>query len=140
MCRIPKFVKFAKFGSCQTATGAMSGYCTEQFLLELLRYASGIQGFPHSSVSKASACSAGDPGSIPGSGRSSGEGNSNPVQYSCLENPMDRRVWQATVHGGTRVGHSLATESQAVQHTLSNFLSFYFEMIFTVRVWNENYC
>jgi len=40
-----------------------------------------------------------DLGSIPGSGRSSGEGNGNPLQYSCLENPMDRGAWWATVHG-----------------------------------------
>ena len=46
-------------------------------------------GFPHSSVSKESAFNAGDPGSIPASGRSPGEGNGNPLQYSCLENPMD---------------------------------------------------
>ena len=56
-------------------------------------------GFPGSSVNKESACNVGDPGSIPGSGRSSGEGNGNRLQYSCLENPMDRGVWQATVHG-----------------------------------------
>ena len=56
------------------------------------------------------ACNAGDPGSIPGSGRSSGEGNSNPLQYSCLENPMDRGAWKATVHGVTRVRHNLATK------------------------------
>ena len=48
---------------------------------------------------KASACNAGDPGSIPGSGRSPGEGNGNPVQYFCLENPMDRGAWEAAVHG-----------------------------------------
>ena len=48
---------------------------------------------------KASAYSAEDPGSIPGSGRSPGEGNGSPLQYSCLENPMDRGAWQATVHG-----------------------------------------
>ena len=47
----------------------------------------------------ASACNAGDPGSIPGSGRSPGEGNGNPLQYSCLENPMARGAWWATVHG-----------------------------------------
>jgi len=51
---------------------------------------------------KASACNAGDPGSIPGLGRSPGEGNGNPLQYSCLENSMDRGVWQATVHGVTK--------------------------------------
>ena len=49
--------------------------------------------------SKASAYNAGDPSSIPGSGRSPGEGNSNPLQYSCLENPVDRGAWRATVHG-----------------------------------------
>ena len=47
---------------------------------------------------KASAYNEGDPGSIPGSGRSPGEGNDNPFQYSCLENPMDRGSWRATVH------------------------------------------
>ena len=48
---------------------------------------------------KASAYNAGDPGSIPGLGRSPGEGNGNPLQYSCLENPMDRVAWRATVCG-----------------------------------------
>ena len=67
-------------------------------------------GFPHSSVGKESACNAGDPGSIPGSGRSPGEGNGNPLQYSCLENPIDRGAWQATVHETARVGHDLVTK------------------------------
>ena len=48
---------------------------------------------------KESAWNMGDPGSIPGSGRSPGEGNGNPLQYSCLENSVDRGAWQATVHG-----------------------------------------
>ena len=52
-----------------------------------------------SSVGKESACSAGDPGSIPGSGRSPGEGNGKPLQYPCLENLMDRGAWWAAVHG-----------------------------------------
>ena len=56
-------------------------------------------GFPGGSDGKASACNAGDPGLIPGSGRSPGEGNGNPLQYSCLENFMDRGAQQATVHG-----------------------------------------
>ena len=55
--------------------------------------------FPCSSVDKESACSAGDPGSIPGLGRSLGEGNGNPLQYPCLENLMDRGAWWAAVHG-----------------------------------------
>ena len=56
-------------------------------------------GFPGGSEVKASACSVGDLGSIPGSGRSRGEGNGTPLQDSCLENPVDGGVWWATVHG-----------------------------------------
>ena len=59
-------------------------------------------GFPSGSDSEESACNAGDPGSIPGLGRFLGEGNGNPLQYSCLENPMDREAWWATVHGVTK--------------------------------------
>ena len=55
--------------------------------------------FPGGSEVKASASNVGDQGSIPGSGRSPGEGNGNPLQHSCLENPMDRGAWWATVHG-----------------------------------------
>ena len=55
--------------------------------------------FPGASDDKESACNAEDPGSIPGLGRSPGEGNDSPLQYSCLENPMDRGAWRATVHG-----------------------------------------
>ena len=55
--------------------------------------------FPGGSEGIESASSAGEMGSIPGSGRSPGEGNGNPLQYSCLENSMDRGAWQATVHG-----------------------------------------
>ena len=51
---------------------------------------------------KESACDAGDLGSIPGLGRSLGEGNGNPLQYSCLEKPMDREAWEATVQGFTK--------------------------------------
>ena len=59
-----------------------------------------LLGKPGGSDSKESACNAGDLGSIPGSGRSPGEGNGNPFQYSCLGNPMDRGAWRGTVHGG----------------------------------------
>ena len=58
-----------------------------------------LRGFPGGSEGKASACNVGDPDSIPGSARSPGEGNGHPLQYSCLENPMDRGAWRATVHG-----------------------------------------
>ena len=64
---------------------------------------------PGGSVSKESACNAGDPGSTPGWERSPREGNGNPLQHSCGENPMDRGAWRATVHGVTRVGHDRAT-------------------------------
>ena len=56
-------------------------------------------GFPGGLDGKESACNAGDPGSILGLGRCPGEGNGHPIQYSCLENPMDRGAWWAIVHG-----------------------------------------
>ena len=65
--------------------------------------------FPGGAEVKASACNVGDLGSIPGLGRSPGEENGNTLQYSCLENPMDRGAWWATVHGSQRVGHDWAT-------------------------------
>ena len=58
--------------------------------------------FPGGSAGKASAYNAGDLGSIPGSGRSPGEGHGNPLQYSCLQNPMDRGAWQTAVYGATK--------------------------------------
>ena len=73
------------------------------------------QRLPGSLDGKASAYNAGELGSIPGSGRSPGEGNGNPLQYSCLENPMDRGVWWATVHA--------VAKSQA---QLSDFSSLHF--------------
>ena len=65
----------------------------------IITYISLCLGFPCGSDNKESACSAGDPDLIPGLGKSPGEGNGNPLQYSCLENPMDRGAWRATVHG-----------------------------------------
>ena len=85
----------------------MEKYCL-CFFNTLSRF---VIGFLHSSVGKESARNAGDLGSIPGLGRSSGEGNGNPPQYSCLENPMDRGAWQS-VHGVARVGHDLATKRE----------------------------
>ena len=61
-----------------------------------------LLGFPGGSEVKASACNVGDLGSIPGLGRSPGEGNGNPLQYSHLENPMDGGAWWATVHRVTK--------------------------------------
>ena len=61
-------------------------------------------------MSKESVSNAEYPGLILGLGRYSGEGNGNPLQYSCLEDPMNKGAWKATVHGVTRVGHDLATK------------------------------
>ena len=67
-------------------------------------------GFPGGSVVKNLPANAGVGSSIPGLGRSPGEANGNPLQYSCLGNPMDRGAWWATVHGVARVRHDLATK------------------------------
>ena len=69
-------------------------------------------GFRSGSDGKESACNVGEPGSIPGSGRSPGEGNVNLLQYSCLENSMDRGVWRVTVHGAAESWTGLRTEQQ----------------------------
>ena len=85
--------------------------CEYYYLISKRQRANGLQGetlgldfiwskdFSAGSDSKESACNIGDPGSIPGSGRSPGEGNGNSLQYSQLENSMDRGAWQFTVHG-----------------------------------------
>ena len=75
---------------------------------------------PCGSDSKASALNAGDLGSIPGSGRFSGEGNGNPLQYSCLENPMGGRAWKATVQGVSK------SWTQLNEFTSLHFISFTF--------------
>ena len=64
--------------------------------------------FPGGAEVKGSACSVGDLGLIPGSGRSPGDGNGNPLQYSCLENPMDGGAWWATVHGVSNIQTQLS--------------------------------
>jgi len=69
-----------------------------------------IWDVPGGSICKESACSAGDLGLIPGSGRSPGEGNGNPLQYSCLGNPKDREALQTSFHGVAEVGHNLVTK------------------------------
>ena len=84
----------------------MSASPTNQPVLVLIII---FQGFPGGSEVKASASNAGDPGSVSGFGRSPREGNGNPLQYSCLENPIDRGVQQATVHGVARAGHDVLT-------------------------------
>ena len=72
--------------------------------------------FSGGSDGKESACNAGDPASIPGLGRSPGEEIGNPLQYSCLENPLDRGAWQVTVHGLQRV-----RQTEQLTHTVCTF-------------------
>ena len=86
-------------------------------LLYFLHFPGGLNG-------KASASNEGDPGSVPGSGRSAGEGNGNPLQYYCLENPMYRGAWEATVHGvaksRTRLSDFTFTFHSSCSHTCSS--------------------
>ena len=94
---VVNFIYYACLGigasTCLLRTSIHSAYVEH-----LLR----VWGFPGDSDDKESACNLGNPGLIPGSGKSSGEGNGNPLQYSCLENSMDRGAWQAIVHGVTK--------------------------------------
>ena len=76
------------------------------------------KGFPSGTSSKEPDCyagAAGDGGLIPELGRVPGGGHGNPLQYSCLENLIDRGAWQATVHGIIRVGHDLATKERQTE-------------------------
>ena len=72
------------------------------------------QGFPGGSDGEESACNAGNLGLIPGLGRSSGGGSGNPLQYSCLENFMDRGPWQAIVHGVAKSQTRLSDKQQQI--------------------------
>ena len=86
-----------------------------------------VMDFPGSSAGKESACNEGDPGTLPGSERSPGEGIGYPLQYSCLENSMDRGAWQATVHGVTKSWTQL---SSSAQHRLSDVFSSRDELLY----------
>ena len=85
-------------------------------------------GFPEGLVSKESTCNAEDLGLIPGSGRSPGERNGNPLQYSCLENPMDKGAWRVTVLGSQRVKHSWVTNT----HSIPMCVCVYIHLIFFI--------
>ena len=78
-----------------------------------------IWGFPVGSDGRESACNAGDLGSIPGSGRYPGEGNGNPLQYACLENPKDRRPWLAYCPWGHKESDMTELPTHTYTHTQS---------------------
>src|SRR5574337_514196 len=95
-----------------------------------------IPGFPGGTPQKNLPANPGDTrtaGSIPGWGRSPGEGNGNPLQYSCLENPVDGGDWWAAVHGVSRVGHDIETKPQPpplLIHTFKlNYINKYFKSL-----------
>ena len=83
----------------QLGLGAEAYLMCISFRLKLKGFLWHLGGFPGDSYGKEFSCNARDPSSVPGLGRSLGERNGNPLQYSCLENPMDRGAWWATVHG-----------------------------------------
>ena len=87
--------------------------------------------FPGGSEVKASACNSGDLGLIPGSGSAPGEGNGNPLQYSCMENPMDRGAWWATVH--------VVAKSQARLGDLTYLLTYYYYIILIQHLLRAKY-
>ena len=88
--------------------------------------------FPGGSDSKESACSAGDPGSIPGWGDSPGGGHGNLLQYSCLKNPTDRGAWRATVHGVAKSWHM--TEHACTFISLSMMSSGFILLVSGIRI------
>ena len=94
---VMNFIYYACWG-IEASTCFLRTFIHSANIEHLLR----VWGFSGGSDGKESACNVGDPGLIPGSGRSSGEGNGNPLQYSCLENPMDKGSWWVTVHGVTK--------------------------------------
>ena len=101
--------------------------CQHQYCFDLTDsdYIFWLKGFTGGLDSKESAYNAGDPGSLPGSGRSSGEGNGNPLQYSCLKNSVDRGIWWTTVHGVTKSRTQLSDF-----HSLTSYVSWvYFNLI-----------
>ena len=92
---------------------------------------------PGGSAGNEPACNVGDLGSIPVLGRSPGEGNSHPLQYSCLEKPMNRGAWRATVHGVTR---SRTPLKQLSMHAcmFSHYPFFFFLIIRTLKIYPPN--
>ena len=100
-----------------------------------------MPGFPGGSDDKEPTWNAGDLSSIPGLGRFPGEGNGNPIQYSCLENPMDRGVWQATVHRFTKSQTRLSdlTLFQILKDDAVKVLHSICQQIWKTQQWPQNW-
>ena len=99
-----------------------------------------LMGLPRWVGSKESAYSAGaaeDVSSIPGSGRSPGRGNSNPLQYSCLGNPMDRGAWRATVHGVIKICTELSMHTCVHTHTHTHTIALQCYVSFCCKTWTS---
>ena len=94
--------------------------------------------YPGGSDGNESACNAGSPGSIPGSGIFARERNGNPLQYSCLENPMDRGAWQVTVHGITKVGHDLMTKPLQYIYTHTHIYILILQHVKSIIIFNKH--
>ena len=110
-------------GACWAAVYGVTQSWTR--LTRLSSRSSLYRGFPGGSDGKESACNAGDLGSIPGSGRPPEEGHGNPLQYSYLQNPMDRGAWLATVHGVTKRQTQLSDFTFFLSFFLSTYSTFF---------------
>ena len=109
---------------CSTHQASLS-ITSSQSLFKLMSIESVLQmGFPDGSVDKESTCigDIGNVGLIPESGSTPGGGNGNPLQYSCLGNPMNRGAWWTPVHGVTRVRHNLVTKPPVLQTSFSPYI------------------
>ena len=116
MTMVPALEKLSLAGNTEQVISGVS--VMQEKFRSLWETAIYIVWDPRRFSSKESACNVVDLGLIPGSGRSPGEGNSNPLQYSCLGNPMDRGAWWATVH---RVAKSQTRWSTHSTHTSTTF-------------------
>ena len=94
-----------------------------------------LKGFPSGSDGKASACNAGDLGLTPVSERSPGGGNGNPLQYSCLENPIDREAWCAAVHGVVKSWTPLSNFTLSILHCCNLPQSLLTQSLFLYTIW-----
>ena len=106
-------------------------------------YSSVKKGFPNGSAGKESTCNAGnkgDSGLIPGSGRSPGEENGNPLQYSCQKNPIDRGVWWAIVQRAQRVRHDWPLSTQAQKKSPSHLMCLPLWVVWKFSKWQYVFC